>query len=221
MTEEAKLDNRYTFKEKARLLFGNLIVPVKVGKKGQGKGEPQYSATLRLEPDSPDLAGLKAVAARVAKAQWPGRSLSELKFPFVAGEKRAEKAKADGKDGSIFLGGVIFDARSGEQYPPALVVPMGGVLKELSPLEKPTIGKGKFYNGCFVAAAVSFKAYMKGSEGGIGEFSGVKAFLSSVIWLSDGPRIGGNSVETFRHFAGAVSSENPMGAEELVDDITF
>jgi hypothetical protein len=210
-----KIDNRYTFQQEARMIFGNLITPAKVGKKGQGKGEPVYSASVLLKPDSPDLTGLKAVAARVAKAQWPGRNLGELKFPFSSGEKEAEKAKAKGKDGSFYLGHVLFKAYTGEQYPPALVVPAGGQLKVLEGPDRVIIGKVKFYNGCKVGLAVSFKAYNGQDDGGVGPQSGVKAWLSSVVWLGDGDRIGGRATETFRHFAGAVSAENPLGDEEI------
>jgi hypothetical protein len=170
---------------------------------------------------------MKQVAARIAKAQWPGRAFAvagstaddprNLQFPFKKGETRAEKSKAAGKDGSFFNGHVVLDARSGEQYPPLLLVrDAAGELRQLTGQQTAIEGKQKFYNGCWVAASVSFKAYMSQNEGGIGAYSGVKAFLSSVIWLRGGDRIGGNAVETFRHFAGAVTAENPTAGDQEI-----
>jgi hypothetical protein len=219
MTTETKVDNRYTTKEKARMLFGHITTPAVVGKKGT-KGDPQYSITIGL-PAGADLVGLKAKAIAVAKATWPGRALQNpnapqdprsIQLPFKSAKARADEAKTKGRDGAIYNDFVYtFDARSGMEYPPQIAIrDADGTIRLLEGTQVGVEGKQKFYNGCFVGVSVSFKAYHSQSEGGIGAYSGVKAFLSSVIWLADGPRIGGNATETFRHYAGEVTTENPL-----------
>lgn len=215
-TETTKQDGRYTCQEAVRMPFSNLIVPKPVGKKGKAKGEPKYSGTFLFKPDGADLAGLKAKAAAVAKARWPGRNLSELKFPFTAGQKRADKAKAGGKDGAFFVGHVVLDARS--KYQPQLAVRNSdGTIRELAGNQIAVEGKAKFYGGCMVAASITFAAYEGQEEDGVGNPDGVNAYLDAVVWLGDGERIGGgNPVETFRHFAGTVTNENPTaGGDEI------
>lgn len=219
MTTETKLNNRYTTKGKLRLLLGNLIVPKKIKLNGVEKGEPFFSGLFRMEPGAEDLKQMQALAGAVAKAQWPGRSFKELVFPFTNGDKYAEERKKKGKDGSIYVGGVLIKASSGQEYPPGLAVLEATGPRRLEGNQIAVEGKQKFYNGCFVGVGLSFKAYMKQSEGGIGEHSGVKAFLSSVIWLEDGPRIGGDIAETFRHYAGTVTQEDPTAGAD--DEITF
>lgn len=220
MTEATtKNDGRYTMQEAVRMPFQNLIVPKPVGKKGKAKGEPKYSGTFLLKPDSADLAGLKAKAAAVAKARWPGRNLGELKFPFTSGEKRADKSKKAGKDGAFFLGHVVLDARS--KYQPQLAVRNpDGTIRELAGQQIAVEGKNKFYGGCMVAASVNFTAYEGQEEDGVGNPDGVNAYLDAVIWLGDGERIGGgNVVETFRAFAGSVTDVDPTGSGS--DEIPF
>lgn len=222
MTTEASENNRYTTKGAVRALFCTLIEPQKIGKRG--KSDPQYSVTVGLEDGNPDLDGLKAVAIRVAKAAFPGRTIQNpnvpidsrnIQLPFKAAKDRADQAVKDGKDGSIYNDYLYtMDARSGAEYPPRLVVVgADGKMRELDGTQVKLEGKSKFYHGCYVGIAVSFKHYLSQAEGGIGAYSGVKAFISSVAWLKDGPRIGGSALETFRHYAGAVTAENPLDDE--------
>jgi hypothetical protein len=218
MTDSAKAEGRYVFTAPVRMPFGNLIVPVPVGRKGKAKGGPKYSGTFLLEPDSADLKALKAKAAEVARARWPGRDLKELKFPFTNGEKRAEKAKAVGKDGSFFNGTVVLDARS--KFEPRLAVLEGKKVRDLEGAQRALEGKTKFYNGCYVVPQVNFVAYDGQAEDGVGNPDGVTAYLDAVLWDKDGPRIGGSSAaETFKAYAGTVSGESAV--EGADDEISF
>ena len=207
----AEANGSYTFRAPVRAAFcDSLVSPKKVGKKGAEKGEPVYSLTALIAPDSPDVQGLKAAMAAVAKETWPGRDLKELKFPLESGDKRAKDLVAAGKDGELFKGSLVLSARSGMERPPALAILTSKGIEELLGAQRDVVGKQKFYNGCYVVPSVWLKAYRKGSEGGIGEFSGVKAYISSVLWVKDGERIGGASAtETFRAYAGSVSNVDP------------
>lgn len=219
MSEAPKIDGRYTLTAPVRMPFQNLITPTPVGRKGKAKGDPKYSGTFLLEPDSADLKALKAKAAEVARARWPGRDLKELKFPFTNGDKRAEKAKNAGKDGSFFNGKVVLDARS--KYEPRLAILAGKAVRDLEGAQRTVEGKAKFYNGCFVVPQVNFVAYEGQAEDGIGNPDGVTAYLDAVLWVKDGARIGGASAaEVFKAFAGTVSGESATeGAED--DEILF
>lgn len=219
MSDTAKTEGRYVFTAPVRMPFGNLITPVPVGRKGKAKGDPKYSGTFLLALDGADLKAAKAKAAEVARARWPGRNLSELKFPFTAGDKRAEKAKTAGKDGAFFNGTVVLDARS--KYEPRLAILEGKKVRDLEGAQRALEGKAKFYNGCFVVPQVNFVAYDGQAEDGIGNPDGVTAYLDAVLWVKDGPRIGGSSgAEVFKAYAGTVSGESAVeGADD--DEIPF
>lgn len=214
-----KVDGRYTCTAAVRMPFQNLITPQPVGKKGKAKGDPKYSGTFLLAPDSADLKALKAKAVEVARARWPGRDLKELKFPFSNGDKRAEKAKAAGKDGSFFTGMAVLDARS--KYEPRLAILSGKAVRDLEGAQRAAEGKQKFYNGCYVVPQVNFVPYDGQAEDGVGNPDGVTAYLDAVLWVKDGPRIGGASgAEVFKAYAGTVSGESATeGAED--DEIPY
>jgi hypothetical protein len=220
VANQTKPGAAYVFTEKVRAPFLTVVNPAKVGKKGNEKGDPVYSLTVLLKPDSVDLKAVKAAMVAVAKETWPGRDLKELKFPFQNGDEAAKEATANGKDGAFFNGTVVFRTRSGQDKPPALAVLEGKKVQELNGQQREIVGKQKFYNGCYVVPSIYIVAYKKGSEGGIGEHSGVKAYLSAVLWAGDGERIGGGSAaETFRGYAGSVTNEDPTVASD--DEISF
>ena len=221
--EATKTEGRsFTFSELQghRAPFHQLIHAAKIGRKGAEKGDPKFGLTLLLPEDHIDLKNLKAAMATIARETWPGRDLKELKFPLESGAKAKATAQANGKDGVMYDGMVVFRATSGEDRPVSLAVREGGKIVELMGAQREIVGKQKFYWGCYVSASVWLSAYKKGSEGGIGEFSGIKAYLTSVCWLRDGPRIGGTNVaETFKAYAGTVSAES--ATEGADDEITF
>lgn len=225
MSEENKVDGRYTCTSAVRMPFGNLIIPKAVGRKGKAKGEPKYSGTFTFEPDAADLKALKAKAAAVAKARWPGRALSELKFPFTDGNKKIEKgikqAQKEGKtprDQSFFKDLVVVDARS--KYEPQLAVLKNGVV-EAYENDKRALAGAIFYNGCYVVPSLNFVAYEGQAEDGVGNPDGVTAYLEALLWVKDGPKIGGttSAAETFSGWAGTVTDENPGTDKD--DEISF
>jgi hypothetical protein len=218
---------QYVFQQPVRAPFLTVINPAKVGRKGQEKGDPIYSATFLLLPDSPDFTALEALFKRLANEEWPGRDMSTLKFPLTKGDKQAADAKAKGKNGEFFKGHWVLKATSDTRRIPALAVRdvKGGtaMIRPLDNAQREIEGKQKFYNGCFVVPVLWVKTFKSQEEGGIGAHSGVKCYLSSLCWFKDGPRIGGtNTTEVFKAYAGAVSGESALeGAGDADDEIPF
>lgn len=206
MSEKA---NTYTFKQPLRAVFNNLLEPKAFMKNGKPKGEPKYSATFTIPSTSPELATIKAAMIAAAKEKWPGRDLKELSFPLTSGEKAAEKAKAKGKDGSFYLGNVVLKTRS--KFPPGLSVLNKGAILSLDTDVLKSQWKGKFYNGCFGAAALNFVAYEGDGGDEEGGKDGITAYLQSFLWTGDGERIGGqDAAEVFKDYAGKVTNADPF-----------
>jgi Protein of unknown function (DUF2815) len=218
---------QYVFQQPVRAAFLTVITPQKVGQKGKERGDPVYSATLLPATDSPDFTALAALFKRLASEEWPGRDMFTLKFPMTKGDKQAADAKAKGKDGEFFKGNWVLKATSDTRRVPGLAVRdvKNGVatIRPLLDTQREIEGKQKFYNGCFVVPSLWVKTYKSQDEGGIGQYSGVKCYLSSLCWFKDGPRIGGsNTTEVFKAYAGAVTGESATaGADELDDEIPF
>lgn len=183
----------------------------------------KYSLTSLLNADHPQLAAAKAEAAKVAKAKWPGRPLSEVKFPFQNGDtqadKRLKKAAAKGKKAEVdyMRGKVLLPAHAYPAYPPDLTDATKGFGNVLNP-------KQKFYSGAQVLVEVFFKAYEKTDEvkGEEVNQDGVTCYLNKVSFAGEGPKIGGgggrSSADAFKDYAGSVSDENPLDPDEMVMD---
>lgn len=213
MTEATKVDGSIQTKRAVRMIFSN-VNEASVPKGVKGNPEPKFGGTFILEKDIADE--LIRRAADVAKANWPGRSLKELAFPFVKSEKEAATAVAKGKDASIYPEGTyVFRAKS--KYAPELYIRNG---KRVDSTQAGTpVAKSKFYSGCWVVVHVNFVAY-----NGIGNNpDGVTAYLQAALWDHDDTRVGGSvGAGAFNEYVGAVSSEDPTGgAGSLDDEISF
>lgn len=222
---DAKIDGRFVFTTAVRLVpISHLFEPKPVGKRGKAKGTPKYSGTFAIDVDSPDLAGLKAKAAAVARARWPGRDLKELKFPWESGdrkiEKEAKKAAKENRapyDNSYIAGKVALVARS--LYEPQLAILTGGNIEEYTG-DKRALAKAKIYNGCYVIAQVNFTAYegQQDEDTGQGNPDGVNAYLDMVMKVKDGDRLGGsNPTSVFKSYVGTVTDEDPTAGLDDAD----
>lgn len=188
------------------------------GKKGKETGEPKFSANFLFDPSSEDLAGMKKVAAQVARAKWPGRDFKELKFPFSSGDKIADRRKEkSGKDDSEFTRGKIaVSARS--KYEPRLSGVENGKIAEYEG-DARLKAKAKFYFGVEVLAQFNFVAY-----GGVGANpDGVTAYLNMVHTTNRGERLGSGSsaTEVFKDYVGHTSQEDPTAGQATDDEIPF
>lgn len=208
MSEEDKDLGIYTagLSSAVRVVFPTLFEPRRVKIKGRETGDPKFSATFLFDTDHVDLAGLKATAAKVAKARWPDRKLAELHFPFQDGNVAAEKSKANKKDGSFYVDQVVLKTSS--KHAPAV---LDG--RKTPPVM--TKDTGLIYSGAWVGFEVNFTAY-----DGVGENpDGVTCYLNSVCFVGPGARIAGKDhAATFAGIAGRKTDENPLDAHGVSDD---
>ena len=196
----------------------NLFVARGFGKKGKETGEAKFSANFVFEPDSEDLKGMKATAARVARAKWPNRDFKELSFPFKSGDKLADarKQKSGKDDGDFQRGKVVVAGRS--KYEPRLSgVENGKVVDYEGDARKQA--KQHFYFGVEALAQFNFVAY----DGVGANPDGITAYLNMVHTTKRGKRLAGgtSAAETFKDYAGHASQEDPTGGEKLDDEIPF
>ena len=204
----------YNLTEPVPMSFPNLFEARAFGPKGKESGQPKFSANLNFKADSVDLKGLKSLAVKVARARWPDRKLSELKFPFSDGDKLADKAKAKKKDGEFQRGLVVVAGRS--KYEPRLAVFENGKIVDLEGAAR-AAAKGKFYPGVEVLATLCLVAY----DGVGANPDGVTAYLNLVLSTNKGTRIAGgaSAAETFKGYAGSAKAEDPtVGAASGLDD---
>lgn len=200
----------------ATLTFPNLLEPRAVkGPNGKPNGEPKFSVNLEFNPDHPDLGRIKAKAAEVARAKWPGRDLRELAVPWTSGDKLAAKAKAKGKNREFSEGKVVVTARS--KFRPTLSFLEGGKIVELEDDSGIKANIRKFYSGCDVLAEVRLQAY-----DGVGQNpDGVNAYINQVMSLNRGKKVAGggkSATETFKDVVGKFSAEDPTEGAEYEPD---
>lgn len=209
-TDTAKADMSYTFNEAVRGVYMSIFEPKTFQKNGKSVGDPKFSLLLLIPKESGEINGLKSKMAEAAKAKWPTRAMSELKFPISTGEKVAEKAKVKGKNRDFALGHLVLSTRS--KFPPTISVLENGKIITLDSDALKAKYKGKFYSGSFVAVSVNFVAY----EGDMGE-DGITAYIQSVLWVKDGERIGGgrDQSEVFKQYMGSTTDEDPLNDDEI------
>lgn len=207
MSNDVKANGFYRFVEPTRAVFLHAVKPY-VSK--DTTIAPSYNATMLIVPGSKDYLGLRAIMGEVASAKWPGRDLSTIQFPVQLGEEKAEEAVAKKRDGSIFLGHLVFNAHTSVDYPPRLGVLENGKLIQLdTEILKAQYGS-KFYHGCYIAPQVNLVAW---DQKGKNAPDRVTAYLQMVLWIKDGTRIGGaDMAEVFKDYMGQFTPEvDPRG----------
>lgn len=204
----------YTTIEPIRAAWANFYEPTAAMVKGKvDESKKRYNGSFLFKPDGIDTTNIKKTMAAVARAKWPDKPFTNpetgavnIKFPFKLGEKKAEKAKAKGHDGSFYLGHLVLDGKSQKMPKLAVLTPTGIV--QLRTPELLAQYKSKFYHGHYSGLTFNFVAY-DGNEEEIKDC--VTCYLQAAVWLKDGTEIGGRDLtETFKHYAGTVTAEDPM-----------
>lgn len=175
----------------------------------EGKGEKSFSYTA-MWPTDADLTEVKRTAMAAAKAAWPG--LEEIgknvRFPFKSGDREADRLVAAGKAEDAvkpYRGKVILKAKTGEKYPPEVLVKRGATVENMQ-------NPRDMYSGCKCMSMVMFRASeVKGEKF-------VSAYFNDVIKVGDGERIFGRDAKSaYRQLLGGSSAADPTGD----DDIAF
>lgn len=169
-------------------------------KNGRPQGSEKYDIVLICETH--ECGEMKAVASRVAAAQWPGGVPANLLSPFRDGTKFAQdknqKRIAQGqkeRDFSCFHGKTVIVARS--QFPPQVV----GVDRQ------PILDEKQIYSGVRAVAQIRFRAYM--SDLGT---SGLTTYINMVMKVGDAEKIlvsAVNPADVFAGIQGVTSDEDP------------
>lgn len=187
-----------------RMLWPNLFTARAVKIKGRETGEPKYGLSMLLDPT--EIGDLKTAAKTVALAKWPGRTLSELKFPFSDGDK-LEAAQAEaGRDGKFYAGTIVLKASS--KFKPVVV----------DTSRKDIIDHSRLYSGCYGYAELNFVAY-----DGVGQNpDGVTAYVNFVMKSRDGDRIAGRDAKgVFAGISGGETEPVPSDLSAFDDEIPF
>lgn len=188
--------------------------------------KPNYGATFVFDPDSEELAAIKATIAQTFRARWPGRDLKGLLYGIKDGTKEHAKwaakqvknAKVDDGSRDWAKGKILFKTSS--LFQPALSVVQNGIIgPDLEP-DGIKVNAKAFYSGVEALAQMTFKTY----EGTDENPDGVKAYLDKFVSTNKGTRLksGSSNASTFSGYAGKVSAQDPTaGLADLDDDIPF
>lgn len=161
-------------------IYGRLAFPrINKPEPFQGQGEPRYSATLIIEPNSDSHKKLLKAARAAADAKWPGKGEAAL----TSLERQNKLCYYDGDikdtvDG--FAGNIILNANAPQNQPPALVVTRNGRNERL---ERET--QGVIYGGCWVNMIVDLWA--QDNQWG----KRINAQLAGIQFVKDGDAFGG------------------------------
>lgn len=209
LTAPALLSHPAIFEAKAFIPKGMKTPPA-----GQ---EPKYSGNFVFEATSEDLKGLKALAAKVARAKWPAPfPLSDLAFPFQDGTKVADKQKAEKKNdkGEFQRGKAILIARS--KFPPRISYLENGKIVDAESDAQIAIAKTKIFFGAEVLAQFRFVTHPAIG----GNKQGVNCYLQMILATGKGTKMAGgqSAAEAFKGYVGHATDEDPTGGNQGIDD---
>lgn len=185
-----------------RLLWPELFKAVQFGERvGKPKGPFEFSTLILFPTASPEFDALKKAAVAAARKKWPDRqNFQGVSFPFKLGDTKADKMKADNKDGEVYRGMIVLRGHSNRQ--PSVVDKVGNDI----------IDPSLVYSGVYGRLNINFKA---------GDFNGeyVTAYCNHVMITKKGERIGGITAKDA--FAGLIDegSDVTVGANPAEVDV--
>lgn len=188
----------------------------------KSSGDPKFSVRLVIDPNTDDFTVIKKLCVDAARAKWPGRALSELKFPFTKGDDVIAKAKTsaarDNKtyDGNLdwLSGKITIWCRS--TFRPKMAAIVNGKVADVAEDDKQSIQK-HFFSGAEAHVVLKVNAY---DEVGTNP-AGVNIYLNEVFATGKGKKIGGNrsAASTFSGYAGKMSAEDPTSGFHEDEDV--
>lgn len=176
-----------------RLAFPQLDKPERF----QGQGDPRFSASVIMEPDSPSLAKARAAMLAAAEKTWPGKGQQALKSleaatktALINGDTKPEIAGYEGN--------WVVSAHAKANVPPRLVKTENGRNVTLD-RETQTV----IYGGCVVNMLVDFW----GQDNKWGKR--INAQLAGVQFVRDGDPFGGGRAAAEDDFEIIEEAEQP------------
>jgi len=164
------------------------------------KKEPyRYGITMLFDKGSVDMAALKELCLRVAKAKWADKMPKGLAMPFSSGDEKYQQYEDEGKaEGREYYKGAIV-AKATTKFRVNLVAPNGKEFPDVTPNEADPI-----YSGAYYRAVVSAWAYdVSGNKG-------VSLNLHFLQKLADGEVLGGgNRMSVEEAFGDSAVEDNP------------
>lgn len=115
----------------------------------QGQGDPRYSATLLMEPDSDNHKAVLAALKAAASAKW-GENKADAAVKGLSAAAKTAVGDGDSKDKYDGFAGMIFvQAHARAKTPPTLLDGRANVLPR---------DTGMIYAGCYVNASIEIWA---------------------------------------------------------------
>jgi hypothetical protein len=216
---EAKIDGIVSTLAPATLTYSSIDKPKAFNGRGKETGEPKYEATLVFDLNSPAIQQIKAKAAEVAKAKWPGVDLATIIKPWKDGTEYANDSaasqKTKGKDPKAFdefaRGKLLLTGRS--KFQPRLAGLEGNKIVDYDTDVAKAANYKSFYAGVEVLVELNFVAYDPIRKG---DRAGVACYLNGIVTLKRGEKLGGGAsmAERFSGYVGQASGEDPTKGSE-------
>ncbi len=184
----------------------------------KGKGKEKFGAEFVLAPDHPDVAPMKALAAKLAREEWGDNvDFATIEWPFKNGNKLSEKRIANGKAGDLYAGKVVMRPRS--DFAVELSWRENGktiAVQSDTDAAKSQVNQ-RFYRGVLALGGFTFKAMT------VDERKFVTCYLNKVYSTGEGKRVGGgqSAEDAFKGYIGRAKTEDPTKGRVADDDIPF
>jgi hypothetical protein len=203
---------------RARLAFARIHKAEQSrGPDGQPRGTAKFSATLLIDPSSPEgkasIATIKAAAAKVVTAKWGDRANWPKPNPATG------------------MGGLILCFGNGDDLPKVYDGYAGMFYVKLSDTTRPLLGNRKGepvvegdpqcpYSGCFVRARISPWVYFP-TQKRPQSANGVNMNFRSLQFVEDGAAFGGGGSRTAEEEFEQMAGDAPKSGTQVDDDIPF
>ena len=179
--------------------FRGVFMSIREFQKEEDREPYRYSITMLFEKNSVDMAALKELCVKTAKAKWGEKLPKGVAMPFSSGDERFQGYEDEGKaEGREYYAGTLI-AKATTKFPVPLVAPNGREFPNVGPNEADPI-----YSGAYYRAVVSAWTYDVSGNKGVG------LNLQFLQKLADGEVLGGGkrmSVE--EAFGDSAVEDNP------------
>lgn len=211
MAAKDKTGSRIVYTPPFRMSYPNLLKakPFKDPRTGKEKGAPTFNveAIFReqdsgkfhvIDPDTnKQISGLEItdILKDIAKEYWPNSTVKELfgdgngKWPWMSGDKQAEKAEKKGKSGDHYKDTKVMTFKAAEDYPPQLTCMHNGKAKTLKRDNDEDMKQAAemFRAGYYARASINLKAMEVDGK------NYITGYLNTIMFIREGEPLGRGS----------------------------